>query len=124
MTTWTVHAKRWEHGWELDIDDAGITQARTLAVAERQARDYLSLLLDRDVSGDEVVIIPEVGVRLAREVREARRAVAELAERQRAVATLSRSVARDLRSAGLAGSEIATVLSVSPQRASQLLKEG
>ncbi|TAM91710.1 MAG: hypothetical protein EPN43_03700, partial [Jatrophihabitans sp.] len=105
MSTWTVHAKRWELGWELHIDDTGVTQARTLAVAERQARDYLTLLLDRDVSGDEVVIVPELGSRLTEEVREARRAVAELAERQRTVAALSRSVARELHDIGLAGSE-------------------
>src|SRR5438067_4186011 len=48
MTTYTVRAKRWAHGWELHIDGEGVTQARSLAAAERQVRDYLSLLHDLD----------------------------------------------------------------------------
>lgn len=121
--TYTVRAKRWTHGWELHIDGEGVTQARSLAVAERQVRDYLSLLHDRDMT-DEIVIVPELGDRLRRDVASTRDAVRALAERQRRVAAESRRVAHELHDAGLAGSEIATVLGVSPQRASQLLKEG
>lgn len=121
--SYTVHAKRWERGWELHIDGEGVTQSRTLATAERQVRDYLSLLHDRDVT-DEIVIIPEIGDQLRRDVANTRSMVRALAERQKRVAEESRRVARELRDAGLGGAEIATVLGVSPQRASQLLKEG
>ena len=39
--TYTVTAKRWEHGWELHIHGVGVTQSRTVAGAEDMIRDYL-----------------------------------------------------------------------------------
>jgi K+/H+ antiporter YhaU regulatory subunit KhtT len=122
--TYTVHAKRWEHGWELHIEGEGVTQARSLATAERQVRDYLSLLHDRDEITDEIAIVPELGARVTRDIARARAGVRDLAEQQLRVAADSRRVAHKLADAGLRGAEIATVLGVSPQRASQLLKEG
>lgn len=121
--SYTVHAKRWTHGWELHIDGEGVTQSRSLATAEVTVRDYLSLLHDREID-DEIVIVPEIGDRLRRDVANARSMVRSLADRQQRVAEESRRVAHELADAGLKGSEIATVLGVSPQRASQLLKEG
>lgn len=121
MTTYTVRAKRWAHGWELHIDGEGVTQARSLAAAERQVRDYLSLLRDlNDDAALDIVIIPELGGAIARDVRKARQAVAELASRQRKTAEMSRAAVQKLRKAGLSGAEIAAVLGVSPQRVSQL----
>ena len=121
MTTYTVHAKRWAHGWELHIDGEGVTQARSLATADRQVRDYLSLLhdLDDDAAFD-VVIVPELGATIERDVRKARQAVADLASRQRKTAEMSRAAVQKLRKAGLKGAEIAAVLGVTPQRVSQL----
>jgi predicted XRE-type DNA-binding protein len=123
MTTYTVHAKRWAHGWELHIDGEGVTQARSLAAAERQVRDYVSLLhnLDDDAAFD-VVIVPELGGAIERDVRKARQAVADLASRQRKTAEMSRAAVQKLRKAGLKGAEIAAVLGVTPQRVSQLTK--
>lgn len=121
MTSYTVHAKRWAHGWELHIDGEGVTQARSLASAERQVRDYLSLLhdLDEDAAFD-VVIVPELGGKIESDVRKARQAVADLASRQRKTAEMSRATVQKLRKAGLKGAEIAAVLGVTPQRVSQL----
>lgn len=121
MTSYTVRAKRWTHGWELHIDGEGVTQSRSLASAERQVRDYLSLLHDfGDDAAFDVVIIPELGGSIARDVRKARQAVADLANRQRKAAEMSRSAVQQLRKAGLKGAEIAAVLGVTPQRVSQL----
>jgi predicted XRE-type DNA-binding protein len=121
MTTYTVHAKRWAHGWELHIDGEGVTQVRSLAAAERQVRDYLSLMHDlNDDAAFDVVIIPELGGAIARDVRNARQAVADLATRQRKTAEMSRAAVQKLRKAGLSGAEIAAVLGVTPQRVSQL----
>jgi predicted XRE-type DNA-binding protein len=121
MTTYTVHAKRWAHGWELHIDGEGVTQARSLAAADRQVRDYLSLMhdLDDDAAFD-VVIVPVLGGTIERDVRKAREAVADLASRQRKTAEMSRAAVQKLRKAGLKGAEIAAVLGVTPQRVSQL----
>jgi predicted XRE-type DNA-binding protein len=121
MKSYTVHAKRWAHGWELHIDGEGVTQARLLAAAERQVRDYLSLLHDLDDDAAfEVDIIPELGGAIARDVQKARQAVADLASRQRETAEMSRAAVQKLRKAGLSGAEIAAVLGVTPQRVSQL----
>lgn len=43
MKTYSVHAKRWEHGWELYIDGLGVTQSDDLNDAEMMVRDYISL---------------------------------------------------------------------------------
>ena len=54
MSTYTVHAKRWKHGWELHIDGLGVTQSRSLRDAESMARDYIAL--DTDVRPDSFVV--------------------------------------------------------------------
>src|SRR5450432_4217095 len=59
--TYHVTAKRWKHGWELHIDGVGVTQSRTLDTAEQMVRDYIETLTDKDVSGDTVVITPDLG---------------------------------------------------------------
>lgn len=44
MNSVTVHATRWEHGWEIALDDDVVTQARDLAEAGQQVRDYLDTI--------------------------------------------------------------------------------
>lgn len=121
MTTYNVAAKRWKHGWELHIDDVGVTQSRTLAGAEQMVRDYVETLLDVDASGARVVIVPELDglENRARQLREQGRA-AEQARRE--AAREARELATALRAAGLSISDTATVLGVSRGRVSQLVK--
>jgi hypothetical protein len=54
-----VRAVRWEHGWELHIDGVGVTQARSLASAERQVLDYAATLTGTDADDAVVVVHPE-----------------------------------------------------------------
>lgn len=125
MTTYTVRAKQWAHGWELHIEGEGVTQSRSLTTADRQVRDYLALLHDLpDDAAFEVVIVPELGAKIERDVRAARRAAADLEVAQRTAAAKSRAVVAELSAAGLKGAEIAAVLGVSPQRVSQLASTG
>ena len=120
--TYTVDAKRWEHGWELHVEGLGVTQSRSLHSAARMAREYISLIEGiSDESTIGVEIRPQIENALGKEVIAARKAVHELAEQQREVATLSRTAAKDLAESGLSGADIAVVLAVSPQRVSQLL---
>jgi hypothetical protein len=121
-TTYTVMAKRWDHGWELHIEGIGVTQSRTLNDAESMVRDYIAL--DTGVAPDsfDVEIVPEISHTLDREARNARRAVADAESAQKAAAVRSREVARMLKGVGLTGREIAVVLRLSPQRVSQLLR--
>lgn len=117
-----VNAKRWEHGWELHVQGVGVTQSKSLHSASRIAREYISLAEGiSDESAIDVEIRPQIDNALGDEVIAARKAVHELAERQREVAAMSRAAARDLAVSGLSGADIAVVLDVSPQRVSQLL---
>ena len=122
MSTYTVRAKRWAHGWELHIDGVGVTQSRNLDDAERMARDYIETLTDRDTSGDQVVITPQVGGGLDEALQAARDAVAAADRARREAAARVRQVVRDMRQAGLSGRDIAHLLHVSAQRVSQFLK--
>ncbi len=122
MTTYHVVARRWKRGWELHIDGVGVTQIRRLGEAEGMVRDYIESLTGQDTSDSTVVIRPEVGDGLDAEARAAREAVAAADRMTREAAARSRQVARDLRSAGLSGREIAAVLDITAQRVSQLLK--
>ncbi|MHB1473987.1 MAG: sigma-70 RNA polymerase sigma factor region 4 domain-containing protein [Dermatophilaceae bacterium] len=120
--TYRVDARRWEHGWELHVEGVGVTQSKSLHSAARMAREYISLIEGiSDESTIDVEILPKIDAALGQEVIAARKAVHELAERQREVAALSRAAAKDLAGSGLSGADIAVVLDVSPQRVSQLL---
>src|SRR5215472_17187337 len=123
MTTYTVRAKRWLHGWELHIDDLGVTQARNLGEAERMVRDYIETLTDRNTSDDKIVITPEIGGGLDQAALAARDALAEAEVALRDAAAPVRQVVRDLKLAGLSGRDIAAILRVSAQRVSQLLND-
>jgi DNA-directed RNA polymerase specialized sigma subunit len=123
MTTYKVTARRWALGWELHIDGVGVTQSRTLRSAEDMVREYIALQLDLDDEENfDVEIIPELDGNLATEAEAARHAVRAAERAQRDAAATSREVARHLKESGLKGADIATILNVSPQRVSQLLK--
>ncbi|MGH3301872.1 MAG: hypothetical protein ACRDOK_09355 [Streptosporangiaceae bacterium] len=124
MKTYSVRARRWEHGWELHIADVGVTQSRSLWDADLMARDLISRRLGVPADSFAVSITPEIGGGLDERTRAAREAVSAADQAQRAAAAQSREMARSLRQAGLSGRDIAKVLDVSPQRVSQLLKTG
>jgi predicted XRE-type DNA-binding protein len=121
MTTYNVRAKHWAHGWELHIDQIGVTQVRTLDKAEQQVRDYLETLLDIDTRGAAVVIRPDLGgleelVYAAKERSKAAEAAQLEAARE------VRQVAKRLRDRGLSVSDTAKVMGVSRGRVSQIVK--
>lgn len=121
MKTCSVRAKRWAHGWELHIDDIGVTQSRTLAAAERQVRDYVALMLDVPDDSFDVRLIVSVDKEVDRKVEDALR-LRKAADRlqgeaseavRSAVAALTESGVSTVRDLGI-------VLKISPQRAQQL----
>jgi DNA-directed RNA polymerase specialized sigma24 family protein len=114
-----VTARRWQYGWELQVDDAGVTQCGPLADADRMARDYLATELGGEPE-DYVVEIQhdlggvEVDVAAARrKMIEAQAAVDEAADEMR-------TVVRRLRGDGISVRDTAAILKVSPGRISQL----
>lgn len=123
VRTYSVRAKRWEHGWELNVDGVGVTQSHGLKDAEMMARDLISRRLDVPEDSFGVEITPEIGGGLDERATAARAAVRAAASAQQKAAVQSREAARLLQRAGLTGRDIAAVLQVSPQRVSQLLRE-
>jgi CRP-like cAMP-binding protein len=123
VKTYSVRAKRWEHGWELHINGVGVTQSRSLRDADIMARDLISRRTDAADGSFAVDITPEIGEGLDERTRAARDAVAAADQAQRQAAAQSRDTARRLQRAGLTGRDIAAVLKVSPQRVSRLLKD-
>lgn len=122
MDVYEVIAKRWEHGWELHIEGVGVTQSRGVADAEEMVRHYLEL---EGVSGAFAVRIDfRAEDDLEAEIRDAHRAAEEAARAQELAAEKSRAVAHHLAARKYKGVEIAALLGVSKQRASQLLKPG
>lgn len=118
-----VRARRWLQGWELHIEDVGVTQARTLASGEQQVRDYLETMYDEDASKVRVDIVPEIGA-LAERAAHAREATEAAARAQQDAAAEVRAAVTDLRDAGLSMADVATILGVSRARASQLATAG
>ena len=116
---YSVTARRWSGGWELHIENVGVTQVRTLDRAVGQVRDYLETIYDSDFSAVEIDVIPEIGG-LERAVKRVRTEVRRAAETQKAAADNSRKLARQLRDRGLSVTDVAVVLGVSRGRVSQL----
>lgn len=119
---YTVTAKRWRQGWELHIEGVGVTQARTLASADRMAREYLALEFDLDEDEFDVTIVPELDAALANEVESTRAELRDAQERQRRAAEHSRKLVQRLKRDGFRGSDVAALMGVSEQRVSQLAK--
>lgn len=121
MSAYTVRALRWDGGWELHIAGVGVTQCRRLREAEAMVRDYLHLDGHTDAATADVVVVPEVA-ELAKDVRRAREQTVAAEAAQATAAASSRRIARRLKEAGLTGSDVAAVMGVTQQRASQLLR--
>ena len=122
--TYRVQAKRWAHGWELHIDDVGVTQSRTLEDAEQMVRDYIESLTGRDVDAATIEIHPVINGQLEVEAVAAVAATRAAEADQLAAAKRLRAAAKALRGGGLSLSDTATILNMSRARVSQLTKAG
>lgn len=121
MTLYSATAVRDGRWWLLTVDGIGATQSRTLKDAPRAVRGLVSSMLDVDPATLDVEVVPAIDPVVLRHVASARRAVSDAAQKQAQAAAESRAAARDLAGLGLKGTDIATILEVSPQRVSQLL---
>lgn len=120
MSTYTARAVKWEHGWEIHVDDVGVTQVRTLSHATQQAADLIATVTDQDVSAEDVNVNLDLDG-LEEDARAAREHTRQAAEAQRSAAAEARAVARELRKRGLSNADTAEVLGVSRGRVSQLV---
>ena len=99
-----------------------ISQVKSLDLAESWIREAISMVSGEPEDSFDVEIIPVVGDELESALQEAREFAAELDSYQRRMARLSRSVAGRLSDLNISGKDIATIMKISPQRVSQLLK--
>jgi len=128
VSEYQVKAVRWEHGWELHVEDVGVTQCRTLATAAQQVRDFVATEADHDVDPNDTVhltlaldiVWPEIEV----EVPHAREMTTQAAQARKEAAEETRRVARRLRSNGLSVADTAAVMNISKGRVSQLVGQG
>ncbi len=120
MSVYTVQAVKWEHGWELHVEDVGVTQCRTLATAAQQVRDFVATMGDIDADDAEIHLSVAIGG-VEKDVERARKMTAEASGKQRQAAAESRRVARELRHAGLSVADTAAVMDISKGRVSQLI---
>jgi len=117
--TYTANARRWAKGWELHIDGVGVTQTRTLANAEQDARDYIASLLDLDESTVSVRVEIDLGD-IGDRITTLRKTQRQIDEQRSAAAKEARSIVRELRERHLSVSDIASALGVSRGRVSHL----
>lgn len=121
MSTYTVVAKPWEHGWELHIAGEGVTQVRTLDKALAQVRSYLETLHDTDLhhlTADDIDL--QVDIAHADLVQRARDNSRHAAELQVQASREMREAAHRLREDGFSVTDTAAILGVSRGRISQL----
>ncbi|MBT2501435.1 hypothetical protein [Curtobacterium sp. ISL-83] len=121
MSRHTVRAERDGRYWVILIDGEVRTQARREREIEMMARDWLSLMLDRDADSFELdieIAMPEA----ARAHLERARVLREESERTRVEAARETAAAAlVLHESGLTVREIGPLLHVSHQRAQQLV---
>jgi len=120
VSAYNVQAVKWEHGWELHVENVGVTQCRTLATAVQQVRDFVATMLDIDADDTKVRLSVAIGG-VEKDVERARKMTAEAIDKQQQAASESRRVARELRHAGLSVADTAAVMDISKGRVSQLI---
>jgi len=124
VKAYTVRAKRWAHGWELHVDGVGVTQSRSLASAERQAREYVALMNDVPEDGFDVRLVVSVGREVDETVAEALRLREEADQIQARASQAVRSAVAALTKSGVSTvRDVGVVLGLSPQRVQQLKKQ-
>lgn len=124
MSTHTARAVREGKWWVVHVDGVGVTQGRTAAEAQRMAADLVALMTG--APEDEVSVEVEFTLPgpLGEEVAAARAQAREADQAQRRAAQSVRAAIRHILEAGMSKQDAARILSVSPQRISQLTKNG
>lgn len=122
MTVYRARAVREGKWWVVDVDGVGVTQGRTTGEVRRMGIDLISLVTGARL--DDVIIEVDFVVPgpLGEEVAAARSQAREADQAQRRAAKLVREAVQHILDAGMSKQDAARILSVSPQRISQLTK--
>lgn len=120
----TATAQRSGTWWAVEVTEIPglFTQARRLDQVADLVQEAATLF---GLAGPfEVAVVPELAGELSSEINAARTLSSEARDVQRRAAASSRQVVERLRREGLSVRDVATVLSISPQRVSQLMQGG
>ena len=119
VKTYQAVARREGRFWLVDVEGVGLTQGRNLQDARDMAADLVETMTGKPGDVNFVVDLPAplaAGLGKAKaDIRQAEQALQQAAEEVRRVAAALRTTE------GLTGKDVAFVLEVSEQRASQLL---
>lgn len=122
MTSYTVHVDRDETMWRVHVPGVGrTTAARSLGDVEATARDLIALMTGQESGAFELTVTVGTPSPAAETVQRARAHRAQAEELSAMAAAEIREAAHQLRGTGLTVRDVARVLDISAQRASQLL---
>ncbi|WP_017541108.1 hypothetical protein [Nocardiopsis halophila] len=117
MGTYTVHARKWDDGWELRIVGAGVTWAPDLSQAGPAARAFVGDPAAR------IEVVPTVGEAADRMILRARRRVDAADEARRGAAGAVAEAVRALGEAGVDERDAARLLGLTRARVRGLAAE-
>lgn len=120
MKTYVARAKRWDRGWEIHVDNVGVTQVRSLDRAAEFACELVEIMTGKAIDLEQIVlhVSPES---INAKVRRAREKTRHAQEAQMQAAQFTREVVAELRGQGLSPADIAGLMGISRGRVTQLL---
>jgi DNA-directed RNA polymerase specialized sigma subunit len=118
-----VRAQHYGRWWGLTVPDApgAVSQVRSLDQAENYIREAIAFVTDTAPDSFDVEVRADLQD-LTDELHRVRQAIAAAEAAQREAGEMSRRVVAKLKARGLTGKDAATVMKISPQRVSQLLR--
>lgn len=121
VTAKVVRSGGW---WAIEVPEVpGVySQAKRLDQVPDVVADAVATMLDIDLEGVEVSIKPRLREDVRRDVEEAKRLSRAAREAEVAASAQMRRAVADVIAEGLTVRDAATLLSISPQRVSQLTK--
>lgn len=120
MNAYTATATREGRWWVITVAGVGVTQSRTLAEARTWAQGLVEAVTGE--AGAEVTVTPLLPDDTIDRVHHAQKVTARADAQLRAAAQEIREATRNLLQMGMSQKDVATILGVSRQRVSQLLK--
>ncbi len=117
-----VNAEPIGRQWGLTVPDApgAVSLVRALSSAEAHSREAIAFVLDIAEDSFDVHVNVQLDEQVERELVECRSMTADAESMARHAGERTRALVATMKADGLSGSDIATILGVSPQRVSQL----
>lgn len=123
MALYRVQARKWENGWELQVDGAGQAWSPSLADAEARAREHIANSADVTESSVHIELVSQVDEDTDRLALEARRSVHNADKAMRVAEAKTREVVQRLNNVGLSSDDTSRYLELPAERIAELTAE-